>query len=312
LCAGCAAPRGADYHVVHGWPVLPENAVFEEISSVGVDSHGRVLVLHRGGRQWPDNDQLDLTPIPAPVVLIFDGQTGKPLSRWGEKQFALPHSLTVDRDDNVWITDVALHQVYKFTHDGRLLLTLGERAAPGRDGAHFNRPTDVAVNADGSFYVSDGYVNSRVATFAADGTFLFEWGVKGTGPAQFDLPHGIALDPEGRVCVVDRKNARVQVFDRAGKFVTQWTSHFVEPQDIAIGRDGTAFVTDIGDDRAERDQSGVYVIRPDGSVAGKIGHAGTYDGQFLVAHGVAVGNGGEVYVADFSGRRVQKFVRGGG
>jgi DNA-binding beta-propeller fold protein YncE len=302
----------ADYRVVHGWPVLPENAVFDEISSVGVDSRGNVFVLHRGGRQWPDSDVLDLTPIPAPAVLVFDAQTGHLLTRWGEKRFALPHSLTVDRDDNVWITDVALHQVYKFTPDGRLLLTLGERAAPGRDRVHFNRPTDVAVDADGSFYVSDGYVNSRILKFAADGKVLLDWGVKGTGPGQFDLPHGIALDAAGRVHVVDRQNARVQIFDRDGQYVAQWTSHFVNPQDIAIGRDGTAFVTDIGDDRAVRDQSGVLVIRPDGSIAGRIGGRGTYDGQFLIAHGVAVGKDGALYVADFSGRRVQKFVRGKG
>lgn len=305
-----AALPTADYRVVHGWPVLPENIAFDEISAVGVDSHGNVFVLHRGGRQWPDSDVLDLTPIPAPAVLVFDGRTGNMVSLWGQKQFALPHSLTVDRDDNVWITDVALHQVYKFTHDGRLLLTLGERAVPGGDRAHFNRPTDVAVHADGSFYVSDGYVNSRILKFAADGQFLLEWGVKGAGPGQFDLPHGLALDAAGRVFVVDRQNARVQIFDREGKYVAQWRSHFVNPQDIAIGRDGTVFVTDVGDDRSKHDQSGVLVIRPDGSIAGRIGRRGTYDGQFLIAHGVAVGKDRDVYVADFSGRRVQKFVRG--
>ena len=305
---GIAKVANSDYRVVHGWPVLPETAIFEEVSAVAVDSRGNVLVLQRGGRKWPDSDVLDQTLIAFPTVFVFDGRTGSPLARWGEKLFALPHSLTVDDQDNVWVTDVALHQVFKFSHNGKLLLTLGERGVAGDDTSHFNRPTDIAVTPDGSFYVSDGYGNNRVLKFAADGKFLFKWGTKGKGPGQFDLPHGIALDAAGRVFVVDRQNARVQVFDGKGNYL-QWKSPpFVNPQDIAIGTDGAAFVTDIGDFKPP-DRSGVYVIRLDGSLVGRIGRYGNYDGQFLVAHGVAVGKGGEVYVADFTGRRVQKFVR---
>ena len=307
------APAGiipsADYRVVHGWPVLPENTIFEEVSSVAVNSRGNVLVLQRGGRTWPDSEVLDQTPIADPTVFVFDGRTGVPLALWGQKLFALPHSLTVDEHDNVWVTDVALHQVFKFSRDGKLLLTLGERGVAGDDSSHFNRPTDVAVAPDGSFYVSDGYGNSRVLKFAADGTFLFTWGTKGRGPGQFDLPHGIALDAGGRVFVVDRQNARVQMFDGKGNALPWKSPSFANPQDIALAADGTAFVTDIGDQRVS-DRSGVYVLHRDGSVVGRIGRYGNYDGQFLVAHGVAVGKQGEVYVADFTGKRVQKFVPG--
>lgn len=299
----------ADYRVVHGWPVLPDHTIFDEVSAVGVDSQGNVLVLQRGGRQWPDSDVLDKTPIAMPTVFTFDGRTGAPIGFWGEKRFALPHSLTVDEHDNVWITDVALHQVFKFSRDGKLLLTLGERGVAGDDRSHFNRPTDVAVTSGGPFYVSDGYENSRVVKFAADGAFLSAWGSKGRGPGQFDLPHGIALDPAGRVFVVDRQNGRVQSFDADGNSLPWKSPFFRNPQDIAINSDGTVFVTDLGDQRLP-DRSGVYVLRPDGSVAGRLGRYGNYDGQFLVAHGVAVGKQGEVYVADFTGRRVQKFVRG--
>jgi peptidylamidoglycolate lyase len=297
------------YHVVHGWPVLPDNSIFEEVSSVAVDSRGNVLALQRGGRKWPDSDVLDQTPIVFPTVFVFDGRTGSPLAHWGAKLFALPHSLTVDHQDNVWVTDVALHQVFKFSRDGKLMLRLGERGVAGNDGSHFNRPTDVAVAPDGSFYVSDGYGNSRVLKFAADGKFLVAWGTKGKAPGQFDLPHGIALDASGRVFVVDRQNARVQVFDGKGNYL-QWNGPpLVNPQDIAIGTDGTVFVTDIGDEKSP-DRSGVYVMRSDGSLIGRFGRYGNYDGQFLVAHGIAVGKGGEVYVADFTGRRVQKFAPG--
>jgi DNA-binding beta-propeller fold protein YncE len=222
--------------------------------------------------------------------------------------FALPHSVTVDRQDNVWITDVALNQVFKFSHDGRLVLTVGERGIAGQDHSHFNRPTDVAVASDGSFYVSDGYGNSRVIKFDSGGKFLNEWGKKGREAGQFDLPHGIALDRSGRVFVVDRGNARIQVFDGKGNYLAQWNGPFVSPQDIAIANDGTTFVVDIGDDKLP-DRSGLLLMRQDGSLAARFGRYGNYDGQFLVAHGVAVGQTGEVYVADFSGRRVQKFAR---
>jgi peptidylamidoglycolate lyase len=306
--AALAIPK-ADYQVVHGWPVLPDNTIFWEVSSVAVDSDGNVLALQRGGREWPDSDVLDQTPIVLPTVFLMHGRTGDQLAYWGEGRFALPHSITVDAQDNVWITDVALHQVFKFTHDGKLLLTLGERGVAGNDRLHFNRPTDVAVASDGSFYVSDGYENSRVMKFAADGTFVLTWGTKGKGPGQFDLPHGIALDAAGLVFVVDRQNGRVQVFDAEGNDLHWRSPSFGNPQDIAISRDGTVFVTDIGADRSP-DRSGIYVLRPDGSLIGRFGRYGNYDGQFLVAHGVAVSRAGEVYVADFTGKRVQKFLPG--
>ena len=179
-------------------------------------------------------------------------ERGRLLKKWGETLFALPHSVTVDRQDNIWVTDVAWHQVFKFSPDGTLVLTLGERGVAGDDGSHFNRPTDVAVAPDGSFYVSDGYGNNRVVKFGPDGKFLSQWGTKGTAPGQFDLPHGIALDAAGRVFVVDRRNARVQVFDRSGHYLSQLKgTPFVEPQDIAIGSDGAAFVTDIGEEQGD-------------------------------------------------------------
>ncbi|MCI0446507.1 peptidyl-alpha-hydroxyglycine alpha-amidating lyase family protein, partial [bacterium] len=195
------------YQVIHGWPQLPENSILDEASAVAVDSEGNVFVLQRGGRKWPDNDILDKTLIEVSTIFIFDGRTGALLKKWGEKLFALPHSLTIDSKDNVWVADVALHQVFKFSHDGKLLLTLGESGISGDDTSHFNRPSDVAIAPDGSFYVSDGYGNSRVLKFSADGKFLFQWGKKGKAAGEFDLPHGIALDTAGHVYVVDRQNA---------------------------------------------------------------------------------------------------------
>ncbi len=196
------------YHVVHGWPQLPEGFALGQVSGVGVDSHNHVFVFHRGDRP----------------ILSFDDGTGKIIASWGDGMFAFPHGLTVDRQDNVWVTDTEHHQVFKFTHNGELLMTVGAKDVPGLDGNHFNGPTDVAVTPSGEFYVSDGYGNSRVAKFSNKGEFLFEWGGKGTQTGEFDLPHGIALDAQGRVYVADRSNARIQVFDGNGKFLAQWKS----------------------------------------------------------------------------------------
>jgi peptidylamidoglycolate lyase len=299
------------YHVAHGWPVLPEGEALGEVTGVGVDTHGSIFVFHRADRSWPDSGVLDTTPIPSPTVVAFDADTGAMTSRWGANRFAMPHGLTVDKDDNVWLTDCALHQVYKFSRDGRPLLALGERAVPGNDSSHFNLPTDVAVAADGSFYVTDGYGNNRVLKFSADGRFLFEWGAKGTGPGEFDLPHGVSLDAAGRVYVADRGNARVQVFDGTGKYLSQWHGPAIgRPYDVAIGNEGVAFVADGGDQPSTSpDRSALVVVRPDGSVLERVGRFGNYDGQFAIAHDVAVSADGAVYVGDITGRRIQKFVR---
>src|SRR3954468_14715283 len=103
------------YHVVHGWPVIPDNVILDEVSAVAVDLHDDVFVLTRAGRKWPDSGELDQTPIPTSTVLLFGGRSGSLLAKWGENMFALPHSITVDKANNVWVTDVALHQVFKLS-----------------------------------------------------------------------------------------------------------------------------------------------------------------------------------------------------
>jgi len=299
------------YHVVHGWPVLPEGRSLDIVAGVGVDSHGNVFVFHRAGRRWPASDTLDTATIADPPVILFDGRTGRELAKWGAHTFAMPHGLSVDPHDNVWTTDVALNQVFEFSHDGRLLLTLGVRGVAGNDGAHFNRPTKVAFASDGSVYVTDGYGNSRVVKFSPEGKFLLQWGTKGNGPGQFDLPHGIAVDAKGRVYVADRSNARLQIFDANGRFLHEWKgASYGRPFDVAIGPDEAVFIADGGDIPAtEPDRSSIVVARPDGSVIERFGRYGAYDGEFYRAHDLAVGTNGNVYVGGADGR-VQKFVRG--
>jgi len=197
---------------------MPEGWEFGRVSAVATDSAGRVFVFHRN---------LKIDPL-----VVFDAG-GKYLRSWGKGVFANPHAVRIDRDDNVWLIDTGIHQVMKFTGEGQLLMTLGVKGKAGTDERTFNRPTDVAFAANGDFYVSDGYGNSRVLKFSRDGKYLLDWGKRGAGPGEFNLPHQVQLDSKGRVWVSDRENNRIQCFDAGGKFLKQWT-HLGATQGISI------------------------------------------------------------------------------
>lgn len=301
---------GASSHheVVPGWPALPTDYKWGLCAGVGVDSHNRVFVFHRGDRVW--TNPFPTEPIAAPTVCVLDGTTGKILQEWGAGQFIMPHGLTIDHENNVWLTDVGRHQVFKFSNDGKLLMTLGERGQPGADHGHFNLPTDVAVLPDGSFYVSDGYKNTRVVKFAASGAYDFEWGGKGSEAGRFNLPHGVAIGAGGRVYVADRTNSRIQVFDAKGAFLDEWKGpHIGRPYGVTTGANGHVFIIDGGEPSLKLADRGKAVeLDADGRVVDTFGTHGHGPGQFQMGHDIAVGPDGAVYVAEGTGARVQKFA----
>jgi peptidylamidoglycolate lyase len=291
-----AGSNTSSYQVVHGWPQLPEGLAFGQVSGVSVDSHNHVFVFHRGDHP----------------IMCFEGMTGKLIAAWGDGLIGVAHGLKVDQENNVWVTDIKNQQVYKFSHDGALLMTVGAKEVAGLDGKHFNQPTDVVVAPNGDFYVADGYGNSRVTKFSANGDFLFDWGRKGDQQGEFDTPHGITMDKQGRVYVADRANARIQVFDERGKFLTQWKSRELgRPWGLTVGPDNLLYVVDGGDMNPKPpDRGRVLKLDLDGRILETWGAFGSYDGQFYWAHAVSVGRNGDVYVCDVDlGRRVQKFVR---
>ena len=296
------------YRVVHGWPVLPDGMVLGQVSGVAVDSHNHVFVFHRAEGSWATDKT---HPIASPTILCFDGASGKLLASWGENRFLEPHGLRVDSRDNVWVTDRGLQQVFKFSHDGKLLLTLGIERVAGVDATHFDKPTDLAFASDGSFYVSDGYGNNRVAKFSPDGKFLFDWGHRGAGPGEFDLPHSVAVDAQGNVYVADRSNSRIQVFDSNGKFLRVWKSpELGRPWSLTIGPDNLLYVVDGGDLKPTGlDRGQLLKLDLSGKILAKWSRFGNYDGQIYWGHDLAVGKDGTVYVGDvYHGMRVQKFV----
>lgn len=291
------------------WPKLPEGHVLGLCAGVGVDAQNCVFVFHRSGRVW--SNPFPKGPIQKPTVSVFDSVTGNLLSTWGANRFIMPHGLTVDHEGNLWLTDVGLHQVFKCAPDGKVLLTLGEAGVPGADHLHFNLPTDIAVLADRSFYVSDGYKNTRVMKFSADGCYEFEWGTKGKGNGEFNLPHGIAVDAQGRVIVCDRENERLQVFDAKGGFLTEWKGPQIgKPYGVEIGPGGHVFVIDGGSPSMKPALRGKAVeLDAEGAVIDTFGSFGKEPGQFQLGHDITVGPDGAVYVAEGIGARVQKFVR---
>jgi peptidylamidoglycolate lyase len=311
LLVALAVPALADssYEVVRDWPALPAEHTLGLCAGVGVDSHNDVFVFHRNERAW--TTPFPEEPIAKPTVAVLDGRTGKLLAEWGAGEFIMPHGLTLDREDNVWLTDVGRQQVFKYTHEGRLLMTLGERGVAGADQAHFNLPTDIAVLPDGSFYVSDGYRNTRVVKFDAAGHYEFEWGGKGSEPGKFNLPHGVALDSRGRVYVCDRTNSRLQVFDPRGKFLAEWKGPEIgRPYGVSVAANGHIFLVDGGDQSTTPpNRSKAVELDPAGKVVDTFGSYGAEPGQFQLGHDIAVAPDGSIYVAEGKGKRVQKFIR---
>ena len=298
------------YELDADWPQLPKGFILSQPTGIGIDTSENIFLFHRAGRRWsnPFPDSL----ISISTILELENKTGKILNSWGAGHFIMPHGLTVDRNNNVWITDVALHQVFKFSHKGELLMKLGVPKTAGNDSLHFNLPTDVAVADDGSFYVSDGYGNSRIIKYSSSGKYQFEWGTKGKKPGEFDIPHGITLDKRGNVYVADRQNNRIQIFDASGKFLNEWKNNELVQQLPSVTIDKTTqqlYAIDFDFTQPDSVMKGSTIFKYDttGKVLFQFGRTGFYDGPVCWYHDIAVDKYGSIYVGDILGKRVQKF-----
>jgi DNA-binding beta-propeller fold protein YncE len=199
-------------------------------SSVAADGKGQVIVMVRA----------------VPFMRVFTTD-GKPVKTWGDAGlFNLAHSVHVAPDGAIWATDPNAHVVHKFNPDGQLQMTLGKKGLPGDDSSRdaFNQPNALGFAPNGDVYVSDGYGNSRVVHFTADGTFVrIIGGKKGGGQGELQVPHGVAIDPQGRILVADSDNKRVSVFDRDGRFVKIIPAP--SRGGIVATADGTVYVSDV-------------------------------------------------------------------
>ncbi|MGA9623164.1 MAG: peptidyl-alpha-hydroxyglycine alpha-amidating lyase family protein [Bryobacteraceae bacterium] len=275
------------YTVVADWPKLPQGWTLGVCSTVTVDRQDHVWIFSRG----------------AHPVTEFDSD-GKLLRSWGEGAVRSAHGIRVDADGNVWGVDVTGQVVRKYTPDGRVLMVVGQEGKPGNNDSHdaFSRPTNVAFAPNGDFYVSDGYVNSRVVRFSKDGKYIGQWGHKGTGDGEFDLVHDIVLDKQNRLLVADRTNERIQIFDLDGKFLGKWTGIGVPWSLFYVPREDAVYMADGVNMR-------VVKLNMNGDVVGVLGGPGKAPGQFDQPHGIAVDSTGAIYVAEVGNQRVQKFVK---
>jgi peptidylamidoglycolate lyase len=307
---GDGTDTATSYELAEDWLHLPKHFILGNPTGLGIDTGQNLVVFQRAGRTWPLFGMPDEL-INNKTILVIDKDSGKIIDSWGEDLFIMPHGLSVDRNNNIWVTDVGLHQVFKFNHDGELLMDLGQARVPGNDPTHFNRPTDVAVGADGCIYVSDGYRNSRVVKFDSTGKYLFEWGTKGNGPGQFNIPHGIDLDKQGNVYVADRENKRVQVFTPEGKFIRSWTDDsYGNIFSIAYDSAHASFVAvdDYTFLKIRHRGSDVFVFDSSGVVRSRFGRSGDYDLPVGWYHDIIVNKQGNIYVGDILNNQILKFV----
>ncbi len=312
--AAVAGPAGApagSYQRVESWaPVPVPGGPAWEMAGVAVRPDGGRLVLARR--------------VDAPLVEV-DATAGTILRTWGTGLLAWPHSVTFDPEGNLWVVDAAIgagaaaglnppipsavaagrgHQVFKLAPDGRVLLALGTAGRTGADASHFHAPTGVAFGRNGDIFVSDGHggaTNARVVVFDRDGRFLRTWGTRGSGPEQFGEPHGILVDPDGRVLVADRSNGRVAVYTQDGTLLALWTGLGRRPCSMAVGPGRTLYVTS-HDTRAHEDIITLADLR-DGRVLEVINPA--LEGL----EGIAVDGRGTIYVTSATGHAAARYER---
>jgi sugar lactone lactonase YvrE len=282
-----------EYVAVPSPLTLPDGVTMGAAASVAFTSDGHLIVLNRG-----------------PQALMEFDSTGRFVRAFGDGLFTRTHGLHVDHDDNLWVADVGSHIVVKLDRQGRTLLTLGTAGEAGEwneaaGSRKLNQPNDVAVDRDGNIFVVQGHTpgtrgDPRVLSFDRAGRFIRSWGGKGTGPGQFDVAHGIAIDARGLLWVTDRENQRIQMFAADGTFVRE-----VKYAGLPCGIDiGERFVFMVNGFTGQ-----IVQLDLEGNVIAALGRPGKGPGEFGEAHFIAVSPAGEIYVADTVNRDVQKFVR---
>ncbi len=279
------------YEVVEGWGKLPDGWEWGWIPGVGCDSQDRVYVYSRS----------------AHPLVIFDRE-GNFLDSWGEGIIQDAHGIWIDPDDNVWCVERETHCVFKFNNQGELVMTIGTPGVAGAPGEPFRMPTDLAISADGSLFISDGYDNARVHKYTPDGKHILSWGEYGTGPGQFELSHCVRIDRFDRVWVCDRTNDRIQLFDTDGNYLEERTG-LLKPDTIYFDpNDDVVYVAEL------EQQVSVWTL--DGELLSKWGGAtrSNKPGEFAYCpHGIWADSHGDLYVGQVQGdAALQKFVRVGG
>jgi sugar lactone lactonase YvrE len=312
------APRNdlpQPYRTTRDWGELPKGVVWAAVTAVEPSPDGSIYVIHR----CFENSCVGHSEAP---ILKYDNK-GRLLASWGAGMFIFPHGATVDRDGNLWVTDARGengkgHQVFKFSPQGKVPMTLGKAGVSGSGSDLFDQPTDVLVAPNGDIFVTDSHrngKNNRVVRFSKDGKYLKEWGKKGSGRGEISEPHTIAMDSRGRLFVGDRENNRIQIFDQDGKYLAEWRQ-FGRPSGITITSDDTIYVTDSesGPDTGAHELPGIKKgIRigsaKTGAVTAFIEDMESTVADHSGAEGVGVDADGNVYGAVVRRRMLERHVK---
>jgi sugar lactone lactonase YvrE len=273
---------------------LPAGSKMGAAAAVAFDARGHIYVLTRGAQAFFEFDP-----------------NGAFVRSFGDGMFTRSHGLKIDRDGNLWATDVGAHTVVKLNPAGQVLLTIGTKGEAGEwneaaGSRKLNQPNDIAIAANGDVFIAQGHTpgmargDARVLRFDKDGRFITSWGGKGKEPGQFDVAHGITIDPKGLLWVMDRENSRIQVFDTNGRFVREQKYKGL-PCSVSFVKDEAFMVNGFTGQLLRLDASG--------KVLAAMGRPGTAPGEFGEAHFVAVSPRGDVYVADSVNGQLMKFVR---
>jgi DNA-binding beta-propeller fold protein YncE len=312
-----AAPTNSlpnPYRSIENWDKMPPGRVWGATAGVAVDRDGTsIWVAERCGANSCAGSEL-------PPVLKFDAG-GKLVASFGAGMFIFPHGIFADQDGNVWVTDGQGkdgkgHQVFKFSPDGKVLMTLGKAGVTGDGPDTFNAPSAVLVAPNGDIFVGDGHggnTNNRIVKFTKDGKFIKSWGKKGAGPGEFDTPHALAMDSRGRLFVGDRNNNRIQIFDQDGNYIDQWRQ-FSRPSGVYIDRNDTIYVADSESESVSKNHDGwkrgIRVGKAtDGSVTAFIPDPAEKATGSSAAEGVAADATGIIYGAEVGPRRLMRYVR---
>jgi DNA-binding beta-propeller fold protein YncE len=303
------------YEAVPNFFKLPDGLYLGEVLGVATDSKGHVFLYTRGNH----------------TRLFEFEKDGKFMREIGDNLYAfeMAHGVRVDKGDNIWAVDEGTNMIVEFNQLGRVIFTLGSKPDSGKGWAFqtpkftdpvppaqpyiFNRPTDIAWDPQGDFFIADGYGNSRVAKYDKNGTFIKSVGEKGKAPGQLNLPHAIAADAQGNVYVGDRSNSRVQIFD-SDLNLKKIVDNVGAPWAMCIsgGPHQYLYVSnsnpDNNDSRMIAVSGEIYKMELDGTVIGKFGKPGKLPGEFATVHSLDCRNENEIYTAEITAWRAQKII----
>ena len=297
------------YEVDAAWPKRSEGLPWSDMPGVAIDADGNVWCYTRT----------------QPAIQVYS-PTGEFVKSWATEAESTAHQIKIDKAGNIWLADIGLHLVRKFTPEGKELIHIGTPGEMGKDETHLNKPTDMAIASNGDVFISDGYGNARIVHCDKDGKFIKAWGTLGNTDNRFSIPHAIAIDSKDNIYIADRNNVRVQVYNTDGQLIDSWRN-IVVPWGFCITANDDIWVCGSSPMKWRFDpkypgaplgcppKDQVFMkFRPGGKLQQmwtipKATDGKEQPGELNWLHCLALDKDGNIYAGDIIGQRMQKFIR---